>query len=144
MYLRPLICVDRCYARSFHLLRFSTGSTESTSTLTLQFSGHSSIPTEAPHQEASRTSALVRPGFVGQSKSAERSEEGQNLTLRALFNQKEVTVFDLAKRILNSALVQFPLLSSCKETFVDKTPLYCWLSFTNPFNSSPSRFHRND
>lgn len=54
-------------------------------------------------------------GAAGRSKSAEQREEGQNLPLRALFNQKEVTLSDLAKRILNPAPVQFPLPSSRRK-----------------------------
>lgn len=54
-------------------------------------------------------------GSAGQSKSAEQCEEGQNLPWRALFNQKEVTVSNLAKRILNPAPVQFLLPSSRRK-----------------------------
>lgn len=54
-------------------------------------------------------------GAAGRSRSAERCEEGQNPPLRALFNQKELAVSDLAKRILNPAPVHFQLPSSCRK-----------------------------
>lgn len=54
-------------------------------------------------------------GSAGQSKSAEWCEEGRNLPWRALFNQKDVTVPNLAKRILNPAPVQFLLPSSHRK-----------------------------
>lgn len=63
-------------------------------------------------------------GSVGRSKSAERFEEGQNLPRRALFNQKEVTVSDLVKRIPSSAPGSIPASKFSQETFVGKTPVH--------------------
>lgn len=46
------------------------------------------------------------------------------ISLEELFNQKEVTVSHLVKRIRAQPPVQFPLQSSCSKTFVGKTPVH--------------------
>lgn len=63
-------------------------------------------------------------GSAGRSKSAERFKEGQNLPWRALFNQKEVTVSDLVKRIPSPAPSSIPPSKFSQETFVGKTPVH--------------------
>lgn len=83
-------------------------------------------------------------GSAGRSKSAERFEEGQNLPWRPLFNQKEVTVSDLVKRIPSPAPwfnSRFKVLAAnlCRQNSCAP-----WMCFTNPFNTSPSRFLSND
>lgn len=46
------------------------------------------------------------------------------ISLEELFNQKEVTVSQLGKRIRAQPPVQFPLQSSHSKTFVGKTPVH--------------------
>lgn len=83
-------------------------------------------------------------GAAGRSRSAERCEEGQNPPLRALFNQKELTVFRSCKENSEPSSGSIPASKFLQETFVDKTPRSLWLPFTKPFNTPPSRFPRND
>lgn len=83
-------------------------------------------------------------GAAGRSRSAEQCEEGQNLPLRALFNQKEPTVSDLAKRILNPAPVQFQLPSSCKKPLETKLLDTFGCLLQSPLIPLPAGSPRND